>query len=220
VKGPSWARLAARVALIVAVISATAGAMTVRALVEGEREYRASGTLLASGELEQAIVRARRAAAWYVPGAAHVPAAYERLIGIAKVAEGRSDTRLALLAWHAVRSASLSSRWVVEPHTRERLVADASIARLSARLPIAPGAEKTEPEVEREVLEALSRHEHPFAPWVLVLLSGFGLLTAGFATLGMRAVDATGKPSWRRAHWGIWLSAAGLIAWALGLWRA
>lgn len=215
-----WARTAARVALVIAVISGTTAALVTRAIVEGEREYRASGTLLANGELEQAIVRARLSASWYVPGAAHVPAAYERLIGIAKVAEGKGDTRLALLAWQGVRTASLSSRWIVVPHERERVMADVSIARLSAKLPSAPGAERSEPEIERELLLALGRQEHPFAPWVIVLLSGFGLVTAGFATLGMKGLSAEGKLDWRKAQWGIWMAAAGIAAWAIGLWRA
>lgn len=215
-----WGRIAARAALVIAVISGTTAALVMRAIVEGEREYRASGTLLSSGDFEQAIVRARLSASWYVPGAAHVPAAYERLIGIAKVAEGKGDTRLALLAWQGVRTASLSSRWVVVPHDKERLMADVSIARLSAKLPAAPGAERTEPEIEREMLLALSRQEHPFAPWVIVLLTGFGLVTAGFATVGLRGVTGEGTLDWRKAHWGIWMAVAGIAAWAIGLWRA
>lgn len=215
-----WGSIAAKAALVLAVISGTVAVLVTRALVEGEREYRASGTLLANGELEQAIVRARLSASWYVPGAGHVPAAYERLIGIAKVAEGRGDTRLALLAWQAVRTASLSSRWIVVPHERERVMADVSVARLSAKLPTAPAAERSEPEIEQEMLAALSRQEHPFAPWVVVLLAGFGLVTAGFAVVGTRGLAADGRLDWRKAQWGLWMTAAGIAAWAVGLWRA
>jgi len=53
-----------------------------------------------------------------------------------------------------------------------------------------------------------------------VLLSGFGLVTAGFATLGLKGLTADGKLDWRKAQWGIWLAVAGIAAWAIGLWRA
>jgi hypothetical protein len=221
VSGRTWPTLVARLCLTLAIASAIGAFITLHALVEGQRELRASGTLLASGDLEQSAVRARAAASWYVPGAAHVPAAYERMIGIARVSEGRSDTRTALFAWEAVRSAALSTRWINVPHARELQMANSSIARLSTRLTRPQGAsERSDLEVERDSLARLSRQQHPFVPWVIVMLSGFGMITAGLAVFGLRANDDSGGAAWKRARPGLILAAVGAAAWGIALWQA
>jgi len=216
-----WPRIFARVSIALAILAALSATVTVHALVEGQRELRASGTLLAAGDLEASVIRARRAASWYVPGAAHVPSAYDRMIGIARVAEGRSDIRTALFAWQAVRSAALSSRWVTVPHSRELTLANASIARLRSKLQRPQGAaERSDAEVERDALERLSRQEHPFAAWVIVMLAGFGMITGGLAQFGLRAVDFDGALAWKRVRPGLIVAGIGAIAWVLALWQA
>jgi hypothetical protein len=213
--------IVARAALGLAIAAALTSLLTVHALVEGQRELRASGTLLASGDFEQSIVRARRAASWYVPGAAHVPAAYERMIGIARVSEGRSDTTMALLSWRAVRSAALSSRWITQPHPHELAAANASIARLSATQARPQGApEQPSAQLEQEMLEALSREERPFTGWVIVMLAGFGMFAGGLTQFGWRAVDASGAFDFKRVRPGLVVAAAGALAWMVALWRA
>lgn len=216
-----WPRIVARVALGLAIAAALSSVLTIRALVEGQRELRASGILLASGDLEQAIVRARRSASWYVPGAAHVPAAYERLLGIARVAEGRSDTATALYAWRAVRSAALSSRWLTQPHRAELAMANASIARLSSVQPRPQGApQRSSAQAEQDALAALSRNERPFTGWVIVMLAGFAMFAGGMTQVALRAVDDSGALALGRVRPGLIVAAAGALAWILALWRA
>jgi hypothetical protein len=216
-----WPRIVARISLGVAIVCAAAAMLTMHALVEGQRELRASGTSLTAGDLEQAVTRARRAASWYVPGAAHVPSAYERLMGIARVAEGRSDVRTALFAWQAVRSAALSTRWITVPHASELAIANASIARLSAKMPRPQGAaERTDIEMERDAIARLARQEHPLVPWVIVLLAGFGMITGGLAQFGLRAIDLDGTLAWKRVRPGLVVAAVGAIAWIVSLWQA
>ncbi|MBI5535509.1 MAG: hypothetical protein HY898_22455 [Deltaproteobacteria bacterium] len=216
-----WPRIVARISLVIAVVSAVAAMLTMHALVEGQRELRASGTSLAAGDLEQAVIRARRAASWYVPGAAHVPSAYERMMGVARVAEGRGDPKTALFAWQAVRSAALSTRWVTVPHAKELAIANASIARLSSKMPRPQGAaERSDIETERDTLARLSRQEHPFVPWVIVLLVGFGMIAGGMTQFGLRAVGPDGALAWKRAQIGLIVAGVGAAAWIVALWQA
>ena len=207
--------------LVVAVASAIVALMAARALREGQRELRASGALLASGDLEQAVVRARRAASWYVPGAPHVPQAYERMIGIARVSEGRADPKTALFAWQAVREASLSSRWIKTPHQRELAEANAAIARLSARRPQPQAAlERSETERERASYALLSRQELPYVGWAIVMIAGFALFSAGLGWFSIRAVDEAGRLAWVRVRPALIVAGAGALAWVVALWRA
>jgi hypothetical protein len=207
--------------LVVAIAAAVVAAMATHALVEGQRELSASGTLLAAGDMEQALVRARRSASWYVPGAPHVPLAYERMIGIARVSEGRSDPRTALLAWQAVREAALSSRWLEVPHQQQLGEANAAIARLQARRPQPQAApERSEVERERDILLLLNRQEHPYVSWVVVMLAGFGLFSGGLAWFSLRALDEAGQLCWRRVRPALLVTGAGALAWIVALWRA
>lgn len=192
-----------------------------RVVVEGRRELRAAEVAQRSGDFEQAAIRARRAASWYAPGAPHVPAAYRLLASIARQAEGRGDTANALFAWRATRFAVLSSRWIVVPHSRELDLANAEIARLSSKQPRPPGvAGKSDVEVEHEMLDRLTRREHPRPAWVVVMLLAIGLVGAGFARVLWRGLDPLDKRTACRIRQGLWLIASGAVAWALALWLA
>ena len=68
----------------------------------------------------------------YFPGAAHVAASYRKLRDLAVESEARGDLAASLFAWRAVRSAALGTRFWIAPRDRERQIADANIARLSA----------------------------------------------------------------------------------------
>jgi hypothetical protein len=195
--------------------------VAVRALVEGERELRAAEVSFAAGDLEQAAVRARRAATWYLPGAPHVPAAYRRLVSVAGAAEGRGDARTALFAWHCVRSAALSSRWATVPHRQQLALANASIARLASKQPRPAGAgDASDADVEREMRRVLAQEQFPRAPWVAVMLAGFAAMILGLGHAARRGFDAQGAPRWTLMRAGAAVAAAGLAAWAAGIWFA
>jgi hypothetical protein len=86
----------------------------------------------AAGDVIGATVHARAAARAYVPFAPHVGRAYLRLRTIAQDSEARGDVEAAIFAWRAVRAAAVGSRSLFTSHERQREVADAAIARLSA----------------------------------------------------------------------------------------
>ena len=216
-----WRRVAARALVVIALLMGVFALLATRVLIEGERELRASEALVSVGELEQAVVRARRSAAWYLPGAPHVGAAYARLISIAQMAEGRGEPKTALLAWQAIRSAALSSRWVVVGHSAELMMANAQIARLAGkqRRPAA-SADMTDAELERDLELKLAREEHPRAAWIAVLVCGFALITGGLAYVAARGLDPDGTLHRGRLGTGLCVAAAGALAWALALWQA
>jgi hypothetical protein len=213
--------LAAKGLIAFGLLAAAGGMLTARVLHQGELELRSADALAASGNLEEAVVHARKSASFFAPGAPHVPAAYARLIAVARLAEGRGDTQTALFAWQAVRTSALSTRWVVVPHKDELAVANASIARLSAKQPALHGSATQDPaEVQQKLHMLLARQDQPRMPWVFTLLAGFLALSVGFVHMGWKGfVDKDGfQPS--RLRIGALLAAIGTAAWALSLWNA
>jgi hypothetical protein len=209
---------ALRVALVVGVVL---GALYARVITSGERELSASTEGLRAGDAHEATVRARRAAGYYAPGAPHVGVAYVRLMAIAAKAEGLGDRDLALLAWRAVRTAAIETRWLVTPHADDLDRANRAIARLSAGAPRPPGTRSEPPaKIEREQLELLTRDETPRAPWVVLLVVAFVAWLGGAAAMVRRGVSATGHVAWRRALPGLVVAAAGVAAWLVAIWRA
>jgi hypothetical protein len=111
-----------------------------RTIERGEREMSESDRAFDAGQLELAVLHARRAATAYVPGARHVAAGYARLRAVARGAERERDVKLALGAWGAVRAAAIESRHLWQPHAAALDEADAQLARLSNGSPAAPPA--------------------------------------------------------------------------------
>jgi hypothetical protein len=169
----------ARAILLALGLSLVMAAVAWRVVSEGHSELGESEAAYAGGDLASATVHARRAAAAYVPFAAHVPRAYERLRSLAAEAERRGDHEAALFAWRAVRSAAISSRWLVIPFPQERRDADAAIVRLStavrdaapSRTPSAPGT--------RRLAAALAADEGPPRAAGLLMLGGLACFVAG-----------------------------------------
>jgi hypothetical protein len=204
-----------------AVVGAVVGAASVRVVISGEREIAESTSALRAGDAHEAAVHARRAAGWYAPGAPHVRVAYERLIALATTAEGLGDAETALFAWRAVRTAATETRWLVTPHEEDLARANAAIARLSAAGP-RPPAQRTEAatSIERQHLELLLRDEAPHTGWIVALVGGFLAWAGGAVWVVRRAVSATGHFAWRSAGPALALTACGVLAWLLAIWRA
>jgi hypothetical protein len=97
----------------------------------GEREMVESDRAFDKGQLQLAVVHARRAASAELPGAAHVRLGYERLRAVARGAERERNLELARWSWQGVRAAALESRHLWQPHAAELNEADAELARLS-----------------------------------------------------------------------------------------
>jgi hypothetical protein len=197
------------------------GVVSARVIVAGEKEIAASTEALRAGNPTEAVVRARRAAGWYAPGAPHVRVAYERLTALATRAEGLGDRDLALLGWRAVRSASLETRWLLTPHAGDLERANQAIARLEAAAPRPPGTRTDPPsEVERRQLAALLRDESPRVPWIVGLVLSFSAWVAGAVWFARRGVGRTGELELGRAKAAILLIVVGIAGWLVSIWRA
>lgn len=206
---------AGQILTVAALIVAALGVMTARVVYSGEHELELSTKALAAGDPREAVVRARRAAGWYAPGAPHVPVAYARLVEIARAAEERRKPALALFTWRAVRSAATESRWLRQPYAAELELANREIARL-AELELDDAAEPG----EGEVLAALQRDETPRRPWTVALVLGFVLWCGGLSWVARRAADVGGKMVWGRARLPIVVTLVGVLLWLGAVWRA
>jgi len=177
--------------------------VTLRTLSRGEAGLAASDRAFDAGQLELAVRYARRSATAYVPGAAHVDAAYARLRAVAVGAERARDLALAASAWQAVRAAALESRHVFCPHARELEQANANLARL-AGLPAARSA-------------PASPAEGITPGWALLLGAGFLSAVACLSWFCLRAWSTTGHWLAARASWPAlgWCAGVCVLAWAL-----
>jgi hypothetical protein len=213
-------RVVASLFWAIAALGVVLAAATGRVTSSGEKEIALSTEALRAGDAHGAAEHARRAAGWYAPGAPHVRVAYERLLAIGTTAEGLGDRETALFAFRGVRTAAIETRWIFTPHAEDLEAADRAIARLSTEAPRAPGLRTEPPQtIEREQLEALARDESPRAAWVVVLVAAAFTWAAG-ALLVARAVGADGAVALRPALPGAVITAAGVAAWLLALWRA
>ncbi len=210
-----------RAAKVLFVTGALVAAVTARVLVSGEREIAASTAALRKGDPHEAAFHARRAAGYYAPGAPHVRVAYERLLALATKAEQVGDRATALYAWEGVRTASLETRWILTPHAADLERANANIARIQSTQERTPDM-RVEPAavLEREALAALVRDESPHVPWVITLVAAFVAWTIGAALTLRRGVTSTGQILWTKARVPLALTALGVLAWLLSLWRA
>lgn len=204
-----------------ALVGLCVGAVSARVIWAGESEIAASTQALRSADLREATTRARRAAGWYAPGAPHVRVAYERLIAIATAAEGHGDRELALLAWRAVRTAAIETRWIVIPHESDLDRANKAIARIEAAAARPPGTRVESPQrIEQRQLDALLRDEAPHVPWVVALVVAF-FAWAGGATWAVRqGKRAPEGRAFAHARAGLVVAAIGIALWVLALLRA
>lgn len=113
-----------------ALVALIACVFTMHTASRGERELAAGQEALAARQLELSVRHARQAAGAYVPGAAHVDAAYALLLSIALDAEHDADGELAARAWQAMRGAALESAHFWQPRRSELDLANANLARL------------------------------------------------------------------------------------------
>ena len=204
-----------QILMVVALVVAVLGVMTARVLYSGEQELELSSDALGTGDVREAVVRARRAAGWYAPGAPHVRVAYMRLLEIARVAEERRKPELALFTWRGVRAAATESRWISQPYAAELELANREIARLAAQ-----ELDDTPRAGESEVLEALTRGESPRRPWTVALLLGFTLWFGGLVWTARSAADVAGKMVWKRARLPLVMTLVGISLWLGAVWRA
>lgn len=197
------------------VVCGVACVVTARSVYDGERALSACDDALRAKDRPTATARAREAATWYVPGAPHVPAAYARLVHIARTSEAEGDRESALLAWRAVRTAIVDSGFAIRTHEAELAAANRAILRLSAPEPgttlIAPDDQAA---LDRRLETLLARRERARGPYVgLLFASLVVVLGSAVALLRLDAVKMTRS----LALVGV---AVGFVAYAVAVWLA
>jgi hypothetical protein len=220
---------------IVAGIAVCLGAVVSRAvwdgrsaLAEGDRAHRAAAQKRSAGDLggareheEEAVARWRRAARWYVPGAPHVGAAYDRLEALAQAASVAGERDLSLMAWRAVRSSVLATRSFYLPERARLGRANAEIATLmAASEDPASGPSRDQAARRAWHLGLLERDESPRVGWAVLALLGFGAWVGGGFLFAWRGLGESDRLVPRVAARAGALIVVGLLVWALALYRA
>jgi hypothetical protein len=209
---PAKLRWIRRVLAAASVVALAFGVLTLRVVMSGEAQLRASDEALRRGDAEAAVVHARRSAGWYAPGAPHVTLAYQRLEALARAAEEHRRIDVALLAWRAVRSAAIETRWLLTPRRQDLERANREIARLEAL-----GQEEGE-RLAAEQLERLAAPSGPRLPWVVALVAAFAMGAIGLGWWARAAAGPAGQLRWAPGPVAVTLAAVAL--WLLSLWRA
>lgn len=195
-------RLAALSALVFAAIVAV---VTVRQVAIGRAEVSLCDAAMQKSDWPEAIGHARAAAEAFVPGSPWPEQGWLRLEAIGHDAEARGDDETALVAYGAMRAASLATRGAGSGWARRRTQAEEALARVAAS-----SRDPTGPHVTPDsMLEAL-RDRSPPPPWLLVALAASAIAT--LAALGRLAWlgDAAAKA---RVTQGV--AALGFVAYAL-----
>ncbi len=144
----SFGRVGLGVAMAVVAVSSPVPYVIAR----GEDEVARSTEALRAKDPTEAIGHARRALAWYVPFAPHVRVARERLVALAREAERRGQSEVALSAWRAARQGARSARSALP--SADASTADEAIATLLAR------SEPPKTEAARDIDVARRLHLH------------------------------------------------------------
>jgi hypothetical protein len=202
------------------VIAVGLGVLVTRVFWDGRGALADGDAAMARGDVKEAIVKWRRAARWYAPGAPHVADAYDRLTTLARAADDKGDAPLALEAWRAVRSSVLATRSLWTPFPEALEAANQRIAALMAKQELAADPAKDEAERRAMHLGFLLRDEAPSVAWSLVALAGFAMWVGGGFLFARKGVTAEDRLDRRNAIRAAVLIAAGLVVWMLGLYQA
>lgn len=150
-----------------------------------------------------------------------MPAAYARLLHIARTAEANNDRDAALFAWRAMRSAAEQTAWLVQPHGYELALANRAIARLTSeasRPLLSPDESTTQAERRMQVL--LARRDAPRTGAVVLVVAGLWSSVLGLGWLAWRGVTPEGRLRWPEARFPMVVGLLGLVLYAVSLWLA
>jgi hypothetical protein len=187
--------------LVVIVVAAGAHEMSV-----GRAAVAAADAAAARSDWPEAILQARAAAEAVAPGSQWSPAGFRRLEAIGHDAEARGDDATALLAYGAIRTASLETRAPGQGVDRWRTVAEEGLARVAA-------SSKDAPKSRTDFVVAALRQDGSPSSWRLELLMISAVATlASLVTLAVGGVGAGAE----RALQGI--AAAGFVAYSVIAW--
>lgn len=202
------------------VVVAAAFAAT-RAVTAGEQQLLETDAAIRRQDWAEATARARTAASWYVPGAPHVPAAYARLLHVARTAEANNDREAALFAWRAMRSAAEQTAWLAQPHSHELALANRAIARLTSeasRPMLSP--DESAAQADRRMQALLARRDAPRTGAVALVVAGLWCSAVGLGWLALRGVTPEGRWDWPQARLPAAVGLLGLALYTASLWLA
>jgi hypothetical protein len=241
--GPGRAARRRTLAALGLLLAVGLAAVVTRAVWAGSRALANGDAAQQRGDLAQAVDLWRQAARWYVPGASHVEAAYQRLEELARAAEQRGDIDTALAAWTGVRSSILATRSFYLPHAerlepanqriavlmaaRERALASGASGAGAPAVPDAPDpgdasarplpADASGDPAAAWHYERLAPVPGPSVAWSVLALLGFATWLAGGLIFALRGVTHDDRLVPRTAAYAGILVAAGLVLWLLGL---
>lgn len=101
----------------VAAVAALVALASVRVVIDSHHELVEAMQLDEAGEYQAAVTGYRRALRWYAPGNPYSRAAGEALLRLAREAESRGDTELALSAYRELRAGIMATRGVTTPYS-------------------------------------------------------------------------------------------------------
>ena len=166
-------------------------AVLLRVFFSGLDAYKAGRASLEANDFEEAIVRFRRAASWYLPASPIVRRSLDALESIGKTREAAGDWITARKAWEGERAAILGARSLFVPHKERLVLANERIAHLMVAVEgHRPGETSAEQLGYHQNL--LSRDLSFYIGWTLLALMGFACWVAGallFVLRGLRADD-------------------------------
>jgi hypothetical protein len=206
--------------VIAGVVIAALLALSLRIVFEGRSAMAEGDEAMARGQTRDAIAAWQSAARWYLPLAPHVDDAYERLTTLAAAARDKGDRTTALLAYRAIRSATLATKSLWTPHAGDLDAANEQIAQLSADDPDAATAGGDTRDARVAFHRAQLAQSRPGGWPVGLAILGIVAWLAGAGYLGTRGIDSAGRPNRRPITIGTVIVVAGLGAWALGLYNA
>jgi hypothetical protein len=205
---PALARLAGLAVLGAAVLVCTASA---RLVLDGRRHMAEGDSAREAGQRDLAAARYEDAARAYVPGSPYPRRALQQLALMAKGAEMRGQTDLALYLWEVARRSVLATRHVWQPNGAILDRAERAIAKLRA------GRATESSETTAAARTAPPRPKDP-SPFGSILVFA-GLLAWIFGAVWLCAAPKTEAA--RRGRRAAWIcTACGTALWIVMAWFA
>lgn len=196
-------------------------ALVARVLLESRAALREGQDHIARGDIDRGVTSLRRAAHLYLPGSPYVSDAYDALESIARQSETRGQGERALLAWRAVRSSALATRWITVPYADRLARANRHIAHRMAEAPASPDErERSVSAREEQHLALLSEDRAPEPAWRVVLALGLALWLAAMLHAARSGWDDDDRPRPRSLGAAALAGSLGAALLLVALWRA
>ena len=203
-----------KVFMLLAVLLFCVAAVATRAFVEGRSALAEGDAANAKNDKARAIMRWRRAARWYVPGASHPGEAYDRLQGLADTAAAVGDRQTELAALRAIRRSIYATRTFWTPHEERLPAVNRRISELMAEW---DAEESKTPRSQEWHFDKLSRDHSPRPGMTWLAIGGLVLWLGSalyFARRGLAKEGALRRTPAIRAALGI---IVGLVVWMAAL---